>query len=651
MNDVLDYIYIINFRKLKDQGFHFTSKYRYTVAKTADCYSVSREENPQYLDNFYGEDIEICAVVGENGAGKTSLMKAVYAGFAEKGLESGDKFFLIFRSGHVKYYNIDSENISCAFEYDYDNYDDGLERNCIFYSNVLDYESFSSPIIDDKNPNISTGAFLHNCINNDLKGKIWTDPVTDFFLQEFKNQIQLICYRFSPKIKGLTYPDYVNIMVDPIEHIYDDAEHKLGIKKEKLAEILRPFLNSDDTSSKTVLEQFQERIAPRLVYQLMLAFRTSSNSNFKEFDIKPESNDILQLFLKILMFLIRKNIKDTPWNTLTAFIDMLSEIASANCDENEVPICNMTEEYYDTDKSFDRAIIQKVIETIAFICCAIQKLMLAISEKSRQDRIADENINEFHIYLKNPRYNDKRRLDISLNDLVNADEIFYIFYRSVNYSWGLSSGEYARLALFSRIMNTFLEIHFFSENDIDHLLLIFDEADMLLHPEWQKNFVKQISEFCQELFKRFFIQIIITTHSPIMLSDIPRQNTLFLSKDKKTGQTVSTEIAETFASNIYSLFKNSFFIDNGMIGLMAEEKLKDLADMINKMEPGKAVPEIEQRISMIGDEYIRMEFRELYNSKLKDPQNISARITELEKELNELKKKLKEQSSLTESEE
>ena len=127
------------------------------------------------------------------------------------------------------------------------------------------------------------------------------------------------------------------------------------------------------------------------------------------------------------MFLIRKNIKDTPWNTLTAFIDMLSEIASANCDENEVPICNMTEEYYDTDKSFDRAIIQKVIETIAFICCAIQKLMLAKSKKSRQDRIADENINEFHVYLKNPRYNDKRRLDISLNDLVNADEIFYIF--------------------------------------------------------------------------------------------------------------------------------------------------------------------------------------------------------------------------------
>ena len=217
----IDFIYIVKFRNFRDQGFHFTNKYKYTVTKNGDKYFASRGNNPDYLDDFYGENLEICAVVGGNGVGKTSLMKAVLAGFAGYDLEKDDKFFLVFRNGVIKTYNIDSDVMHSSFKCDEDKV-----RKCFFHSNVLDYDSFSSPITDGEIVNISTGAILKSIVekghtfedDTSKYSEQYVDPVSELFIREFKDQIQLVYGKNRPEMEWMTYPNYFNLTVKATPH-------------------------------------------------------------------------------------------------------------------------------------------------------------------------------------------------------------------------------------------------------------------------------------------------------------------------------------------------------------------------------------------------------------------------------------------------
>ena len=67
--------------------------------------------------------------------------------------------------------------------------------------------------------------------------------------------------------------------------------------------------------------------------------------------------------------------------------------------------------------------------------------------------------------------------------------------------------------------------------DSDSYLFYFDEPDLSLHPNWQKQYIYQLLK----LFKTFNknIHFLFTTHSPFLLSDIPKQNIIFLDTYKK----------------------------------------------------------------------------------------------------------------------
>ena len=131
------------------------------------------------------------------------------------------------------------------------------------------------------------------------------------------------------------------------------------------------------------------------------------------------------------------------------------------------------------------------------------------------------------------------------------------------------------------------------------------------------------------------VQIIFATHSPIMLSDIPKQNILFLRKDD-CDTDINLETDETFAANIYSLFKSSFFLDSSMIGAFAESELKELAKDIHNMNDTSDYSRIKLRINAIGDEFIRKHFLELYHQK-KDE---ATEVEMLQHEVESLKKRI-----------
>ncbi len=94
---------------------------------------------------------------------------------------------------------------------------------------------------------------------------------------------------------------------------------------------------------------------------------------------------------------------------------------------------------------------------------------------------------------------------------------------------------------------------FYSANNA---VIMLDEAEVSFHPEWQRKYFNAFLKFIKKNICEHgtHVQLILATHSPIILSDIPKQNTVFLKKDKLTQNTIYVEGEETFAANIFSLY-------------------------------------------------------------------------------------------------
>ena len=95
----------------------------------------------------------------------------------------------------------------------------------------------------------------------------------------------------------------------------------------------------------------------------------------------------------------------------------------------------------------------------------------------------------------------------------------------------------------------------------------------------------------------------LVTHSPFVLSDIPRSNVLVLSdKEQMEG--------ETFCANIHEMLGQSFFMEYSM-GQIAQEEVERIFSRYNAILSGNNQPIDEEEwkrfqyvSSIVGDEYL-----------------------------------------------
>ena len=191
---------------------------------------------------------------------------------------------------------------------------------------------------------------------------------------------------------------------------------------------------------------------------------------------------------------------------------------------------------------------------------------------------AQESRHPFIEFLKNYRY---------------ACDFSYF----LDFSWGLSSGENAMLSLFADLYYLYGEDYanhteqdyalYNGKTKCDSLLLFMDEADMLYHPEWQRKFLAGLTAYITKLYPKEVcssIQVIMTTHSPLMLGDMPSQNVLYLKREKEGNKVDLSSERQTFAQNIYLLLKDSFYLNQGTLGEIAQTKLKKALEEIEEIK-------------------------------------------------------------------
>ena len=128
-----------------------------------------------------------------------------------------------------------------------------------------------------------------------------------------------------------------------------------------------------------------------------------------------------------------------------------------------------------------------------------------------------------------------------------------------------SSGERAILNFMSRIYFLSKISKYFKDKNYklrENILLLIDEIDLYLHPAWQQKIITTLINELNECFPDNVFQIVFSTHSPIVLSDMPTQNCVFLKKGH-TGIIMKKAVKQTFGCNIFNLYKDAFFLENG----------------------------------------------------------------------------------------
>lgn len=147
------------------------------------------------------------------------------------------------------------------------------------------------------------------------------------------------------------------------------------------------------------------------------------------------------------------------------------------------------------------------------------------------------------------------------------------------FDWrNISSGEQALLETYSKLYCVT------SRGTQENILLLIDEGELYLHPEWQRQYIKMLVDYIPIIYKNKKVQIIFASNSPFLISDMPRNNIIIL--DKKGDEIIvsDSEIKrQTFGANISKLLNNSFFIENSM-GDFAKSKIEEIINMIKNLD-------------------------------------------------------------------
>jgi hypothetical protein len=197
----------------------------------------------------------------------------------------------------------------------------------------------------------------------------------------------------------------------------------------------------------------------------------------------------------------------------------------------------------------------------------------------------------------------------------------------------LSSGETMLLRLFSNLYEFAEEL---KKEGVPNMKLFFllDEVETYFHPEWQRKLIRILLAFIEKYFSDYKIDLVLTTHSPLLLSDFLKSDVIFMKKEKESVLVLQTlnDKKETFASNIHMLLANSFFMENGLIGEFAVDKINSLIDFLESKQASDEKWDRDQAYKMIekvGEPLIKEDLTELYLRKFYDEQNILKEIERL----------------------
>lgn len=610
------YLWINNNNCIHCQEFNFSSEYRIKVDDTKEPQRIIIEKNKLNTLNIYKTDsiLNVTAVVGSNGSGKSSLLSFIANNICHYKFENGKEY------ERFEYDSYQKEKSIYVFKDDnneifiYHNLEIDLDGGS--YRTIHNTEESFSSLTDLRKQTI---VYLTNSlfVNEHLENYSHSYPVINYNIHP--SSLYMISRNFYEKLFSI---DKVND--DELNNKISSWHINPSCNKNGFQNILDlcyyAFLVDNDCIGKI------DKIMPFsiCIESSIAIINRSVTSNQNTINhLKDKSKEFVTACSKLTQK-IKKN------NLYTLYHNLLFEMFY---DKNIDDILAL-----DT-KSIDdifNIIFKKYTDLEQYKKYYIEiKKFISIAEKfPLYNNLFDNKSDIAYKFDRVISYNEKESVFEELVHFVNEHFIkcdsYVLRYLKIRDNY-MSSGERALTNFFSwlvaipsfdNIMDNVPEENddSIASEDVkdntmttynNNYLLLIDEIDLYSHPEWQRQIIKVLIDRLGIVLKNKKVQIILTTHSPLLLSDFPKSNTIYLRKNDICNSVVcdSKLRKETFGANIYTILKDAFFLENGAVGEFARCKLLELSDRLNKMKEEK---DDEALISKVGSEIIKNELRKKY---------------------------------------
>lgn len=218
--------------------------------------------------------------------------------------------------------------------------------------------------------------------------------------------------------------------------------------------------------------------------------------------------------------------------------------------------------------------------------------------------------------LKSSRYSFT--IDFDKDEPLPYLELAWIIelIRSGSINWtSLSSGQKAYLNMFSSIWIS-LSNTGISKNSNSGTLLCIDEADLYLHPKWQTEFIERLIT-CLPGLSEQKSQIVITTHSPILVSDLPSQCLIALLPQCGGPNAVPpSEELKTFGANLFDIYASTFGLKGQRSGNISAKYISKILTILDADEISPHdLDVLRQAASIIDDQLIKSHIIKRISSK------------------------------------
>lgn len=592
---------------IKNQEFNFSPIHRFSVDNKYDPTSIKYEKSENEINFMKSGNISnITAIVGSNGAGKSTLLSFIANNNCFDKMKNGSK--------SEEYYNWEYEHNKSIYVFK-DNDEFIVYHNL---KNELEYD----PIIKEKN-------IIQNKDRRNYSQGLWN----------FRRQM-IVYLSNSYYVPN----DLSNYSQGP--SIYNVNLHlqSLNIIANRFYSHLFNFNQALGTTSEMINYYRNEKTFQELLDVVYYAFLTNNKHDIFAGNFKNEIHVYFEDIIKITersydeyeadieyggsSFNFSRNQFQKKLNTFLGFYEEEKINDLQNEDPTSVLYFNLLFEVFFNNENFilpklnlDKDIYKQLDNTF--------KEYPQYANWLKDIKEADDVLSEYKNYENT--IENLEDLACGYQKIINIDnKNFYSYFEKIfsgrkSYvlkyirirNLEMSSGERAMQNMFSWLALTAQidDIMSINRENYTSKLLLIDEIDLYSHPDWQRKIIYQLVDTINKI-EKVPVQIIITSHSPIILSDFPKQNIIYLRNNGETIISDDSEHKESFGANIYTLFNDVFFLENGVIGEYARRKILEIYDEIKPDGNIKHEMEYYQSfIDMLGDNILKKEMQRLFNKK------------------------------------
>ncbi len=600
---------------IKNSPYTFYKNYKIKRENKSETIEVVSEDFDLYSKENNNPRINISAIVGKNGSGKSTIVELM--------IKAINNLFYKYKKQHSNRNFHDVEEVA------------GIEINVFYkigknifklYIKNSDYKVFQYEYIEIQKHYNKPKAITK--IN-----------LKDFFYTEVINY-SLYAYNSLQEGDWIKHIFHKNdayqtpVVLNPFRRVGNidiNTENALVFQR-LLANLLRYGADNklnlqlgEGLEAQSILLELKEK--KKTVYYFDKLSKKDVKMSLSGFDAIMRSD----IFSNCLEILYSKSIED-----IKIPVKILNN-AKAYVLYKLISICSKYEEYgkgryfdFDSEKFKDlKGLLLRLKDDYSHITFKLRQTLNylihihipyistqknnKIEVKDLADRISEFSVNNIIEVLPPPIF----KVDIELESTKSIE-------KNIKFST-LSSGEkqqiYSANSIYYHLINLDSVRNSTDKEKVSYrnINVVLEEIELYFHPEYQRTYIDILLNGIKNLHLTNIdaINFIFVTHSPFILSDIPSSNIMYLSINKDGFSEDSNNKKKSFGANIYHLLSDNFFFgkENIFIGKFAHRKVSEIINFIKGDKDNNRVGYYYSIIELIDEPIMRNKLTEMLFDK------------------------------------